>query len=177
MPQEVETRGRRKPSRPADPRSRLTWTHHRHMRTYACPLDPCRSPRQVSRNVGGVWPSSVHCLCTHHGFESRTFRHSWVRSVVAWHACFARRRTGLNSRRIHQPREYGMKGRRRRCPSLPGRMPKRVWRKGHTPTVEGRGDEGSNPSTRTKFLWVWASGWPPALGAGSRNLEVVMAGV
>lgn len=58
-------------------------------------------------SVGGVRPSSVHCLCTHHGFESRTLRHFRVRSVVAWHACFASRRAGFDPRRIHQSREHG----------------------------------------------------------------------
>lgn len=59
----------------------------------------------------------------------------------------------------------------------------RVWRKRHTPTVESRGHEGSNPSTRTNQptcplsegaaapLWAWASGWPPALGAGLHRFE------
>lgn len=97
----------------------------------------------------------MHCLCTYHGFESRTLRQSWVRSVDAWHSCLASRRTGLNSRRIHQwghgqvgkaPGSHpGNRGFKPRCPFHPsGRGGTR-----HTPTVESRSYPGSNPGVRT----------------------------
>lgn len=193
--------------------------HHRHMRTSARPQVPWRLDRQGFterwRSLAVLIALSMHrsrvripyappiegpkccrvacLLCTQ---EDRVevpadppFLGAWPSRNMSFCLAYRRYREGtwFSAR---QPRV--------RTPLLLP-SPIRVWRNRHTPMVESRGHEGSNPSTRTitplaphgmghrtvipaqrcngvRFpgaapIWVWASGWSPALGAGRHRFE------